>query len=71
LGNEAEKKVINCAIIGHGAAFNMGKYHLDMINATPGLKGVAVCDADSSRLEAAQKKNVMLSVFHIELYGGN
>ena len=54
LGKEIEKKAINCGIIGYGAAFNMGSYHMNMINATPGLKGVAVCDNDSSRLEAAK-----------------
>ena len=54
LGKEIEKKAINCGIIGYGAAFNMGKYHLDMINATPGLNGVAICDNNLSRLEAAK-----------------
>lgn len=48
------KRVIECAVIGYGPAFNMGNYHMNLINATPGLKAVAVCDTDPSRLEAAK-----------------
>ncbi len=54
LGKEIEEKVINCGIIGYGAAFNMGKRHMNMINATSGFNAVAVCDNDSSRLEVAK-----------------
>jgi len=50
-----ERKPVNCAVIGYGGAFNMGKYHLDLINATPGLKGIAACDIDFRRMEVAQK----------------
>ena len=54
LGKETEEKVINCGIVGYGAAFNMGKSHMDRISATSGLKGLAVCDNNLSRLEVAK-----------------
>ena len=31
--NEAERKVINCAVIGYGAAFNQGKHHINMLKS--------------------------------------
>jgi len=49
------KDVINCAVVGYGPSFNMGKFHADMISKTSGLKLVAVADVDESRLEAAKK----------------
>lgn len=47
-------RVIRCAVIGYGGAFNMGKGHLGWMNATPGLQGVAACDLDPARMEAAK-----------------
>ncbi len=45
---------IKCAIVGYGPLFNMGKYHADFINTTPGMKAVAVCDTVPERLAAAE-----------------
>jgi scyllo-inositol 2-dehydrogenase (NADP+) len=47
-------QVIRCAVIGYGGAFNMGKGHLNWMNAAPGLQGVAACDLDPARMEAAK-----------------
>jgi len=46
-------KTIRCAVIGYGAAFNMGKAHANWINSTKGMKTVAVCDVDPKRTAAA------------------
>ncbi|MCW5934763.1 MAG: Gfo/Idh/MocA family oxidoreductase [Fimbriimonadia bacterium] len=47
---------IRCAVVGFGAAFNMGQSHCETIEAVPGLELVAVYDADPSRREAAREK---------------
>jgi predicted dehydrogenase len=44
---------IRCGVVGYGAAFNMGRTHCEMIEATPGLGLVAICDGDPSRMAAA------------------
>lgn len=49
------KSPINCAVVGYGPSFNMGKFHADIISKTNGLKLVAVADIDESRLEVAKK----------------
>ncbi len=54
-GENLSDKVIRCAALGYGGAFNMGKGHLEWINATPGLQAVAMCDADPKRAEAARQ----------------
>jgi scyllo-inositol 2-dehydrogenase (NADP+) len=46
---------VNCAVVGYGAAFNMGKFHSEAIASTPGLELVAIYDADPERRDAAQK----------------
>jgi scyllo-inositol 2-dehydrogenase (NADP+) len=51
-----EGNAVNGAVIGYGGAFNMGKCHLDMMNATAGLKGIAACDVDPKRMDAALKE---------------
>jgi scyllo-inositol 2-dehydrogenase (NADP+) len=48
-------KILGCAVIGYGGAFNMGKGHLNWMNAAPGLKGVAACDLDAARMKAAKE----------------
>jgi len=52
----AQKKEIKWGIIGYGGAFGMGKHHAEWINASPGMKTVAVCDVDPARLKAAQQE---------------
>lgn len=47
-------KTIRGAVIGYGAAFNMGKHHAVAMNRTEGMSTVAVVDIDTSRTEAAQ-----------------
>jgi predicted dehydrogenase len=48
-------KVIRGAVIGYGGAFNMGRAHLNAMNDSPGLQGVAVCDLDKARTDVAAK----------------
>lgn len=49
----AKRKQINCAMIGYGGAFNMGRAHSNMINAVEGMQTVAVCDVDKTRTAQA------------------
>lgn len=49
------KKPIRGAVIGYGAAFNMGKHHANNISNTDGLKLVAICDVDEKRTKAAKE----------------
>ena len=46
---------IRGAVIGYGAAFNMGKSHASQMTNTEGLECVAVCDIDKARTKAAKK----------------
>lgn len=50
------KKEIRWGIIGYGGAFNMGKAHGEWINASPGMKTIAVCDLDPKRVEKAKEE---------------
>ncbi len=43
---------IRCAVIGYGGAFNMGRQHLQQMEAA-GMKAVAACDLDPVRMEQA------------------
>lgn len=54
-GSESKEKVIRCGVIGYGAAFSMGRNHARWMAQTPGLKPVAVCDVDASRIQDAGK----------------
>lgn len=45
---------IRGAVIGYGAAFNMGKAHANMMERTDGITCVAVCDIAPARTEAAK-----------------
>jgi len=47
-------EIIRGAVIGYGAAFNMGKAHASQINGTEGMQCVAVCDVDRMRTKAAK-----------------
>ncbi len=53
--DEASGKVIKCAVVGYGPAFNMGKAHCEWIRITEGLSLVAVCDIDPKRTEVAKQ----------------
>jgi predicted dehydrogenase/type 1 glutamine amidotransferase len=55
-GAELPEKTIRCGLLGYGPAFNMGKGHAGWINATPGMKTVAMCDANPARVEAAKQE---------------
>ena len=45
---------IRGAVIGYGAAFNMGKAHANMMQRTEGIECVTICDIDPARTEAAK-----------------
>jgi scyllo-inositol 2-dehydrogenase (NADP+) len=55
-GAELPQKIIRCGLLGYGPAFNMGKGHAGWINATVGMKTVAMCDANPARVEAAKQE---------------
>lgn len=46
----------NCAVVGYGAAYSMGKFHAEAIRSVEGLDLTAVYDADPSRREAARNE---------------
>lgn len=46
--------MIKVAVVGYGAAFNMGKHHLLQMRAA-GMEPTAVCDLDKERLKAARQ----------------
>lgn len=55
MNNTISGSELRCAVIGYGGAFNMGRAHLNWMNAASGLSGVAVCDLDPARTtQAAQ-----------------
>jgi scyllo-inositol 2-dehydrogenase (NADP+) len=66
-GAAAASKTIRCAALGYGGAFNMGKGHLEWINATPGLQAVAMCDADPRRVDTAKQELPGLKAYHTSL----
>jgi scyllo-inositol 2-dehydrogenase (NADP+) len=55
-GSELPDRSINCGLLGYGPAFNMGRGHAGWIGAIPGLRTVAMCDADPARVEAAREE---------------
>ncbi len=52
-GEDWSKKSVNVAAIGYGAAFNMGKLHLESCKKAR-MKAMAVCDIDTKRHVAAK-----------------
>ena len=46
---------IKGAVLGYGAAFNMGRAHANMMQNTDGIECVAVCDIDPERTDAAKE----------------
>jgi scyllo-inositol 2-dehydrogenase (NADP+) len=50
------KGEVRVGILGYGPAFHMGKIHADRIGEVPGLRTVAVCDRDPSRVEEAARE---------------
>ena len=55
-GEELPAKTVNCGLLGYGGAFNMGRFHAGLIDQTPGLKTIAVCDINPERIEAAKQE---------------
>ena len=49
-------KTIRGAVIGYGAAFNMGRAHASQMQSTDGIECVAICDMDKARTKAAKKE---------------
>ncbi len=47
-------KIWRVGTIGYGGAFNMGKVHLESLRKNEGFVPAAVCDADATRVAAAQ-----------------
>jgi scyllo-inositol 2-dehydrogenase (NADP+) len=56
-------KPVRSAVVGYGAAFNMGRAHLQWMQEAGGFQPAAVCDMDRSRLAAAQKDFPGIAVF--------
>ena len=46
--------IIKGAVLGYGAAFNMGRAHANMMQGTEGITCVAICDIDPERTKAAK-----------------
>jgi predicted dehydrogenase len=55
LENGFNKMRLNCAVVGYGPAFNMGKSHCEWIKKTEGLRLRAVCDSNNDRTEVCKK----------------
>jgi len=51
-----KKEPIRAVVVGYGPAFDMGKLHAETIRGIEGFDLLGVCDADPSRLEAAQEE---------------
>jgi len=49
----APRKPLKAGVIGYGAAFNMGKHHLESLRDAAGFVPAAVCDSDPARRDAA------------------
>lgn len=43
------------AVIGYGAAFNMGRAHASMMQETEEIECVAICDVDEARTQSAEE----------------
>jgi scyllo-inositol 2-dehydrogenase (NADP+) len=59
-GAEVSGKTIRCGLLGYGPTFNMGRGHAGWIDATPGMKTIAMCDIDPARVEAAKQEQPSL-----------
>ena len=66
-GAELPSKTVRCGILGYGPAFNMGRGHAGWINATPGMKTVAMCDVNPERVEAAKEELPDLEGYFVDL----
>ncbi|MDE0021731.1 MAG: Gfo/Idh/MocA family oxidoreductase [Candidatus Poribacteria bacterium] len=55
---------IRGAVIGYGAAFNMGRHHAHAMNNQDGMKTVAILDIDKARTDAAQKDFADIETFN-------
>lgn len=55
-GADLTNKVITAGLWGYGGAFNMGKGHAGWMDATPGMKTIAMCDLNPARVEAAKQE---------------
>jgi predicted dehydrogenase len=54
---------LNCGVIGYGGAFNMGRNHLNWMSEAKGLRAVAACDLDPTRMLQAQSDFPELRTF--------
>lgn len=57
------KNEITAALIGYGAAFNMGLHHSNALQATGRMRVVAVCDVNAERLQVAKQELGEIQVF--------
>ncbi|HEY3416353.1 MAG TPA: ThuA domain-containing protein, partial [Armatimonadota bacterium] len=55
-GANLPKGTVRCGLLGYGPAFNMGKGHAAWIDAIPGMKTVAMCDANPARVASAKEE---------------
>ncbi len=53
-GSDLTERTVRCGLLGYGPAYNMGKNHSTWIDSVPGLKSIAVCDVNPSRVEVAR-----------------
>ena len=51
-----KETALRWGIVGYGPLYGMGKHHAELVQATAGLKLVAVCDKDPARIEAAKEE---------------
>ncbi len=56
--------IIRGAVIGYGAAFNMGRHHASQLKAVDGLDCIAICDTDKARTEAAKADFPDVNIFN-------
>ena len=55
---------IRGAVIGYGAAFNMGRHHVHAMNRTDGIHTVAILDIDEARTAAAKEEFPEVQTFN-------
>jgi predicted dehydrogenase len=56
--------IIRGAVIGYGAAFNMGKFHAEAMQRTEGIECVAICDIDEERTKSAKADFTSVSIYN-------
>jgi len=66
-GSNLKDKEINCGVLGYGTAFGMGKHHSTFIDATQGLKTIAMCDSNPERVAAAKSEVPQLKGYFTDI----